>query len=232
MKAFFLLVIILCTFSTSHAQFRVRADGDSNVEPSKDFYIGNFGDANYRMRMFNSSAYSIFDYQPDIYFRAAPTSGSSYPVTMRMKTNGNVGLSVDPSYRLDVNGDVRAVSYITISDIRLKKDVSALTNSLDKINLLKGIIYTYNASIAKSVSPLLPGEEEQSIKLVDTDETKQHLGFSAQDVKNVFPQIVHEDKDGYLGVDYVSIIPVLVEAIKEQQVMINALKEQLKKITK
>jgi hypothetical protein len=233
MKQFFTLFILLFSSSTLQAQFRVRADGDSNVEQAKDFYIGYFGDANYRMRHYSSASAAIIDYQPDLYFRVAPVLGASYPVTLRLKTNGYLGLGVtDPSYRLDVNGSVRAVSYITISDIRLKKDVFAINNSLDKINLLKGITYTYNTSLSKSSSPMLKGEDPQSVKLVDTNETKQYFGFSAQDVKVVLPQVVHEDKDGYLGVDYVSLIPVLVEAIKEQQGMINSLREELKKITK
>ena len=178
------------------------------------------------MRHYSSASAAIIDYQPDLYFRVAPVQGASYPVTLRLKTNGYLGLSVpDPSYRLDVNGSVRAVGYITISDVRLKKDVFSLTNSLEKINLLKGVTYKYNTSLSKSLSPMLKGEDPQAVKLVDTDETKQHFGFSAQDVKAVLPQIVHEDKNGYLGIDYVSLIPVLVEAIKEQQVMINSLKE-------
>jgi hypothetical protein len=233
MKPFLLLITLVFTFTSLQAQFRVRADGDSNVEPMKDLYIGNFGDTGNRMRFYSSNLYTILDYQPDFYFRVAPVAGNSYPVTMRIKTNGNVGLGVaDPSFRLDINGSVRAVSYITISDIRLKKDVSAITNSLDKISLLNRITYTYNTSIYKSIPALLEGEKAQSVKFIDTDEAKEHIGFSAQNVKSIFPQVVHEDKDGYLGVDYVSLIPVLVEAIKEQQVMINSLKEELKKIAK
>ncbi|MCF0049550.1 tail fiber domain-containing protein [Dyadobacter sp. LJ53] len=230
-RIIFTLTLLACTFS-AFAQFRVRSDGDSNVQQDKDLYIGNFGDANYRMRLQNSVGFSIFDYQPDLYFRVAPTSGSSYPTTLRLKTNGNVGVSKDPSYRLDVNGDVRATSYITLSDIRLKENISEIKDGLSKITTIKGISYTYNNTISKQVTPLLSGETSYDEKIVDTDNKRPHIGFSAQEIKEIFPELVHEDKDGYLGVDYVSLIPVLVEAIKEQQAMINTLKEQVNKLTK
>lgn len=46
MKPFFILITLVFTSTSLQAQFRVRADGDSNVEPMKDLYIGNFGDIN------------------------------------------------------------------------------------------------------------------------------------------------------------------------------------------
>ena len=45
-------------------------------------------------------------------------------------------------------------------------------------------------------------------------------------MQSVLPQLVSKDRDGYLSVDYVQVVPVLVEAIKEQQKEIEALKRQ------
>ena len=52
---------------------------------------------------------------------------------------------------------------------------------------------------------------------------KTRLGFIAQDLKAIFPELVDEDKDGYMSVDYVGLIPVLVESVKEQQAQIDEL---------
>jgi len=52
---------------------------------------------------------------------------------------------------------------------------------------------------------------------------KTRLGFIAQDLKAIFPELVDEDKDGYMYVDYVGLIPVLVESVKEQQAQIDEL---------
>lgn len=46
------------------------------------------------------------------------------------------------------------------------------------------------------------------------------LGFSAQKIQKVFPELVSTDKNDYLNVDYIGLIPVVVEALKEQQVQI------------
>jgi hypothetical protein len=51
------------------------------------------------------------------------------------------------------------------------------------------------------------------------------LGFVAQEVQQLFPELVQQDADGYLYIDYVGLIPVLVESVKEQQEQIDELLE-------
>ena len=58
---------------------------------------------------------------------------------------------------------------------------------------------------------------------------KQNIGFIAQQLQEVFPDLVEEDSNNYLHVDYIELIPVLVESIKEQQIKIAALKSVLSK---
>ena len=43
-----------------------------------------------------------------------------------------------------------------------------------------------------------------------------HFGFLAQDVRDIFPEMVREEKDGFLGLEYQSLIPLLVEQVKWQ----------------
>lgn len=56
---------------------------------------------------------------------------------------------------------------------------------------------------------------------------RKHFGFIAQDLKEIIPEIVFEDSNGSLSVDYIAIIPHLVEAIKLQNQEIEELKSQL-----
>ena len=51
---------------------------------------------------------------------------------------------------------------------------------------------------------------------------ERQLGFSAQEVEKLFPEVVTTDANGYKSVDYGRLTPVLVEAIKEQQKQIDA----------
>ncbi len=69
------------------------------------------------------------------------------------------------------------------------------------IKKLSGYTYNYNTEEFK-----------------DKDFSKeQQIGFIAQELKEVFPQLIKEDNKGYLAVNYVGMIPVLLEAIKAQQ---------------
>ena len=54
----------------------------------------------------------------------------------------------------------------------------------------------------------------------------RQIGFSAQEVEKLFPEIVVTDATGYKSVDYGRITPILVEAVKEQQQQIDELKKE------
>ena len=57
---------------------------------------------------------------------------------------------------------------------------------------------------------------EKQIAELDKDNSL-HFGFIAQDLQKLFPNLVIEDEQGFLAVNYVGLIPVLVDAIQEQQ---------------
>ena len=65
--------------------------------------------------------------------------------------------------------------------------------------------------------PSSPSEEKQ-------------IGLIAQEVEEIFPEIVIDDQSGYKKVDYSKLTPVLIEAIKEQQIIIAQLKIESRKI--
>ncbi len=52
------------------------------------------------------------------------------------------------------------------------------------------------------------------------------VGLIAQELEKVYPELVFTDADGYKSVNYAQLTPVLIEAIKEQQAQIEALKQQ------
>ena len=125
-------------------------------------------------------------------------------VDMRLYNNGT----------LHVEGDVIAYS-TTISDERLKDNVTTIQNPLDKIKALRGVEYTWNAGSRNG---------------------KRDLGLIAQEVEEVIPEIVHEhelplidEESGtvYKTVDYEKMIAVLIEGMKEQQEQIDSLKAEI-----
>jgi hypothetical protein len=100
---------------------------------------------------------------------------------------------------LDASGWIRKLS----SDSRLKENITPLNNSLERVLKLQGVNFTW-----KSDSTHTPD-----------------IGFVAQDVQKVLPELVIKDnKDGLLSVKYQNMVAVLAEAIKEQQKQIEELK--------
>ncbi|MEO7264329.1 MAG: tail fiber domain-containing protein, partial [Ferruginibacter sp.] len=97
------------------------------------------------------------------------------------------------------------------SDIRLKTNIEPLTSTLQNLQKIKG--YTYNW-IDKS-----------------KDNDLQY-GVLAQEVQEIFPHLVKEDKEGMLSVNYMGLIPVMIESIKEQQKQIDELKKLVDQLIK
>jgi hypothetical protein len=139
----------------------------------------------------------------------------------------------NPSERVHVSGNIIATGTITPgSDIRWKTDISPVYNALEKLSLLNGVTYNWNL-------------EEQESRGTD-----KQIGLIAQDVFKVCREAVKLDNEGYMHLNYDGLGALYVEAIKElnqkiavqetrinelelilkqQGLIINELKEQVKK---
>jgi len=116
----------------------------------------------------------------------------------------------NPSNAFVVNYDGSATlsGDLTInSDARLKSNIISLGSTLAKLLMIDGKSYTMKAN-----------------------ESQSKIGLLAQDVQKAFPELVKttNDKDKTLSVNYQGLIPVLINAIKEQQKQIKQLKNKLK----
>jgi hypothetical protein len=151
-------------------------------------------------------------------------SSGSFTETMRIQGNGNVGIGTNSAaQKLVVVGNIFAYGYIcatgpigACSDIRYKKDFVPINHSLSSILALNGIYYYWKK------------DEFPDMQFND----KRQLGFSAQEVEKLFPEIVMTDANGYKSVDYGRLTPVLAEAIKEQQKQINEQQQQIDELKK
>lgn len=122
---------------------------------------------------------------------------------LTLRGDGKVGINKsDPSVALDVIGDIHYTgSIMDVSDRRLKENIAKIDSALLKILSLNG--YSYN--------------------MIDDSKKTREYGVVAQEVQKVMPHavsVIDEDK-GYLGVSYVQLVPVLIEALKEQQKIID-----------
>jgi hypothetical protein len=97
------------------------------------------------------------------------------------------------------------------SDARLKKEITPLNNALEKLLQLKGVTYEWNDDKTGTKRP-----------------TGKQMGFTAQNIQQVFPQLVSTDAQGYLQTSYGTYDALYVEAIKTLLQRIETLEQQVK----
>ena len=113
----------------------------------------------------------------------------------------------------DADGDITAYSTLTSSDIKLKTNVQKLEGALDRTLKLRGVKFDWK----------------------DEEKPNDQLGFIAQEVEEVLPELVKEidtvgkDGESHKVVNYQGVIPILVEAIKELKAEIEELKNDNRK---
>ena len=122
-------------------------------------------------------------------------------------STGLAGSNPSNAFVVNYDGSATISGELTIdSDVRLKSNIISLGSTLSKVLLLDGKTYSVNNG---------------------NDEIK--IGLLAQEVMELFPELVKKanDSNGTLSVNYQGLIPVLLNAIKEQQIQIQKLKEKL-----
>lgn len=141
-----------------------------------------------------------------------------------LTVSGSIFASGGYAGTLDVTGNIRATQDVIAyySDSRLKDVKGEVEHALDKVNALKGVLYTHN----------------ELAKTFGFTETDQKVGLIAQDVQTVLPEAIKlapfdtgengESKSGekYLTVQYHLIVPLLVEAIKQLSKKVDLLESQ------
>ncbi|MAF78291.1 MAG: hypothetical protein CME60_09015, partial [Halobacteriovoraceae bacterium] len=114
--------------------------------------------------------------------------------------SGNVGIGVNsPTEALHVSGNALAAAYLYTSDRRFKRNIQRIPASLDKVDKLRGVTFDWRT-------------EEFPERRFPQERT---MGFIAQEVEEVAPELVKTSNDGYKSVQYGNITALLVEAIKE-----------------
>lgn len=183
---------------TSGGWWGVKVEhADADSDSSSGFYPFQYQDA-------NGAGATETRYQVDI------TGGAFF--------KGNVGIGdLTPDYKLDVEGTIcqdtnadGTCDGTVTSDARLKKNIEPLSGALDLVSNLQGVRFEYRND-TKFGNTLAKGEQ---------------IGFIAQDLEVVLPELIYEDIDGYKMIDYQKITAVLVESTKEQQIQIQDLKNE------
>jgi hypothetical protein len=146
-------------------------------------------------------------------------------------TSVNVGVygsaSGASSYAGYFNGTVYGVSFTTTSDRNLKKNILPLSGTLQKVLELQGVTYDWKSESELASSNLINGDAKGDKKGENEPQRFNfpkgtQIGVIAQDVEKIVPELVQTDANGLKSVDYIKIIPLLIEGIKDQQKIIES----------
>ena len=159
-------------------------------------------------------SFNVNDTSSNSYLSIDPGS-DSYAIGDLSGADNNTTLTVnDTDHEVEINGNVVVTGTYNCnigtssggvtctSDERLKKNITDLPSELANIDALRPVNYNW-------IDPTSPTETE--------------IGFLAQDVQAIYPQFVHEVGNGYLGIDYASLITPAIKAIQELDMKVEPL---------
>ncbi len=130
-----------------------------------------------------------------------PSSAAAAIANLKLAVQGDIAAS----------GNVHAAANFTTSDARFKTNIQTLQNPLNNILKMRGVSYNWRTE-----------------EFADRDFSERlQIGLIAQEVAQIYPEAVETRYDGYLSVNYSSLIPVLIEATKEQQTIIDNQEEEI-----
>jgi hypothetical protein len=170
--------------------------------------IQGIGSGSYDFLLLNRNAASVFGVYGNTInsfasgaFQVLSTAASTSVSTGALVVTGGAGING----AIYSGGIVYASDFSASSDARYKKEITKITNALDKLDKINGVTYKWNSQAPHS-------------------DTKEQVGVLAQEVIEVLPQAVETNEDGYMSVSYGKIVPLLIEAIKELKAEIEILK--------
>ena len=195
--------------------YSVSIDSDGSHVAIGAYLNDGYGQDSGHVRVL--APYGIIVINPDNTLTAASlttsgaTTAGSLTVDSVVIDGTTIGHSSDGDLMTLASGSLTVAGDVTISsDARLKSNIVALGPTL--ISLLQ--------------------LEAKSYTMKNDTEQKQKIGLLAQEVQKVFPELVSEDENGMLAVNYQALVPVLINALKEQENNYNELEKSLEILEK
>lgn len=249
-KVLFLICSVLTLFSS--AQVHVQNNGVSmfGSMPSSVSKL-NLSDSVTSCRIFSPVSKQVSRISFGNYFGGqipAVTIGDYKNNSYRLNAFGLLGFNfatmandtlayynVSKGNYFQFNCDVRSSGLFIASDRRFKQDIEDLPSSSDKLAQLRGVSFKYRVEnrrlrVAKRNYEGWDSASIAAQKTIDNfynslQNEPCRYGFLAQDVKEVYPELVRTDSLGYMYVDYIGMIPLLVNSINELKNKVDSLED-------
>ncbi|MCF8278032.1 MAG: tail fiber domain-containing protein [Flavobacteriales bacterium] len=176
---------------------------------SMHFLLDNVGNgtsatmASARMTIQSDGNVGIGDQTPDAKLDVDAASGN----LLILAQTGTTKAIVDINGNLTITGKFNSNGIQEVSDARYKKNIEKLNGALSKVMRIEGVTYNWR-------------QDEFPERAFGP---RTEIGFIAQELEKIYPELVNTNTDGYKSVQYSHMVPVLLEAMKEQQQLIETL---------
>jgi hypothetical protein len=146
-----------------------------------------------------------------------------------IRDDGGVGIGNNGSstYRLKVSGKAISSGWYIFSDEKLKLNFKPIVG-YNKLLQLETYTYKYKTNNKEITKEMLEQKKDTAV----TYDENVHFGFKADEVEKLFPDLVVVDENGIKSVNYIEMIPLLLEIIKQQDTKIKVLEEKIANIQK
>lgn len=128
-----------------------------------------------------------------------------------------------------VTGVLTAGELTTLSDARYKSNIQQINSAaLTKIAALNPVQYTMASGSAIALANTEQSDTVSTMTITTSNEdlaraNKIHYGLLAQEVKELYPELVHEDAAGVMSINYTELIPLLIQAVQDLSEQVSAL---------
>jgi len=234
---------------TAHARFTYTGTSDG-IDVVRPDYVTT------ALNLDNDLIWACFaQSQPNnagIFGLTSLSAGLGWTSCFQVRANGNVGIfNSYPSAALEIgsSSSIRQVkvngNIVLSSDERMKKNIKDIdiSSSVGKLKQMRSVSYNFQEDDKEQPVPekfkkngidtVKMKDEMKKVPKTNKDLLSRNFyGFLAQDVQKLFPDLVYADSAGMLSVDYIGIIPLLVNGMKDQQDQIDKLQLQIDELEK
>lgn len=216
---------------TSYVPYHGKSIGIKGVSEGSFMDGKSFGVFGYAHGSGSGENYGVFGHVGP-HVEGAGVYGSSY-------FGDDYGNYLNARYAGYFYGDVKVTSNLTVDGALLyssdhlysivpeNSSRNTATNYADYLQQLSANKYIYRPSrfSKAALNDNSVNDEESDYSLVEKQAmTKQHYGLDAAQLEEVFPDLVYENADGSKSINYMEMVPILVQAINELKAEINELK--------
>ena len=117
-----------------------------------------------------------------------------------------------------VTGQIISPYLTSPSDLRIEENVESLTQTKSEGttlgNLLNLDVISFNYK-KPQVKEVIIDEAWKKPEVEEKQDVKRHYGLSVENLQNIYPDLVYEGQDGYLSINYIELVPILIQSIQE-----------------